>query len=251
MWGTLQNLWDRVKPFDCATQSCTGFHDLNQLPAEISQSVSDSYPPNHNYSVVDDRLLPSRKLGTRVAHFRKYYPRQLTSLLDLSCSKGFFVFDAARESTCERALGIDLCDKTLATCRQLKQHFEHSERVSIEKLSLAELACQIDAFGGTFETALLVNTYQYLFFGSPIAPALSRDHCEIFRQIRRVCHGRVIFHNRVTLNRVQKHIRETADGAEWGRFYTPEAIRSAASEFFRVTELPVWGGHPVWLLDAL
>lgn len=251
IWNTLQSFWERVKPVDFAGLSCRGFHDLDRLPAEIRKSVCNSYPPNHNFSVDREQLKPSRKLATRVAHFHQYYPKHIRNLLDLSCSKGFFVFDAASQQTCERALGIDLCEKTLETCRQLRHHFDHPERVAIEKLTLAELAEGIDQFGGPFETVLLVNTYQYLFFGSPIAPALSRDHCEIFRQIRQVCSGRVIFHNRISLERVQKHIREAGDGEDWGRFYTPDAIRAAASEFFRIKETPVWGGHPVWLMDAL
>lgn len=236
---------------DYAALSCRDFQDLDQLPQEVLASVCNSYPPNHNFSAVANQLIPSRKLATRVAHFRQFYPQRLRSLLDLSCSKGFFVFDAASQASCDRALGIDLCDQTLKTCHQLRQRFKHSERVGLEKLTIAQLADRIDEFGGPFETVLLVNTYQYIFFGSPIAPPLSRDHCEIFRQIRRVCSGRVIFHNRISFDRVQPKIRESAQGEDWERFYTPKAIRAAASEFFRVTETPVWGGHPVWLLDAL
>lgn len=251
MWSALQSFWERVRPIDCEAMACGGFRDLEQLPIEIRQRVCDSYPPNHNFSVDGTRLIPSRKLAARVSHFRRFYPHAVRNLLDLSCSKGFFVFDAAREISCERAVGIDLCDATLEICRQLGQHFDRSERIGFEKFSLAEFARRVTEFGGPFETVLLVNTYQYLFFGSSIAPALSHDHCEIFRQIREVCEGRVIFHNRVTWGRVQKHVRETPEGREWCRYYTADAIRSAASEFFRVTEMPVWGGHPVWLMDAL
>lgn len=251
IWSTLQGLWERVKPVDFAGLSVRSFHDLDQVPAEIRETVRNSYPPNHNYSILGNQLIPSRKLATRVSHFRQFYPRPLRSLLDLSCSKGFFVFDAASQATCQRAMGIDLCDSTLSTCDHLKQHFNDPERIQIAKLTIPELADNINSFGGPFETVLLVNTYQYIFFGSPIAPALSRDHCEIFRQIRRVCSGRVIFHNRISLDRVQPHIRNANPAGDRGRFYTPEAIRAAASEFFKVTEMPVWGGHPVWLLDAL
>jgi hypothetical protein len=251
MWDVLQQLWDRVKPVNCTTLSCDGFRELDGLPPEIRDGVRNSYPSNHNFAVHRDRLIPSRKLATRIAHFRQFYPQPMRSLLDLSCSKGFFVFDAARDRNCTRAMGIDLCDKTLDTCRQLRSRFVYPERVAIERLALGDLATQIDTFDGPFDTVLLINTYQYLYFGSSIAPALSRDHCEIFRQIRNVCSGRVIFHNRITFERVQKHIRNTDQAAEWGRYYTPSAIKSAASEYFRVTEKPVWGGHPVWLMDAL
>lgn len=250
VWGTLRGIWKRVSPIDCADWACGGFRDLSQLPPEVQNSVRDSYPSNHNFTADEDRLIPSRQLAHRVRHFRTHYLQPVRSLLDLSCSRGFFLFDAAQEPTCERVLGLDLCDQTLDVCRQLLQHYDRPQRVSVAKLTLAELADRIDEFGGPFETVLLVNTYQYLFFGSSISPALSHDHCEIFRLIRKVCQGRVIFHNRITFDRVQKHVRDAADGDRWRRIYTPEAIRASASEFFRVTETPVWGGHPVWLLDA-
>lgn len=250
VWGKLRSIWERVTPVDCTEWACEGFRDLDRLPPDIQEAIRDSYPSNHNFTAIGKLLTPSRKLAFRVARLRPHYLNPVTSLLDLSCSRGFFLFDAAKEPTCERVLGLDLCDKTLDVCRHLNQHFDHPERVAVEKLTLAELAERIDEFGGPFETVLLVNTYQYLFFGSQISPALSQDHCEIFRLIRKVCSGRVIFHNRITFDRVQKHVRDAAQGERWKGIYTPQAIRASASEFFRVTETPVWGGHPMWLLDA-
>lgn len=250
VWGTLQDIWKGMTPIDCAEWACSGFHDLEQLPIEVQNSVRDAYPSNHNFTAAGDRLIPSRQLAHRVRHFRSHYADPLRSMLDLSCSRGFFLFDAAEEQTCERVLGLDLCDQTLDVCRELIKYYNRPERVSVAKLTLSELAARIDEFGGPFDTVLLVNTYQYLFFGSSISPALSHDHCEIFRLIRKVCQGRVIFHNRITFERVQKHVRDAADGARWQSIYTPQAIRASASEFFRVTETPVWGGHPMWLLDA-
>jgi hypothetical protein len=250
VWSTLASFWEQLTPIDCSALSCAQFHNLDRLPTEIRDNVGNSYPPNHNFNIVDDCLVPSRKLATRVAHFRRYYVPGGSSLLDLSCSKGFFLFDAACDPTCERVLGIDLMDNTLETCKQLRRHFDYAERVAIQKLTLAELAERIEDFGGPFETVLLINTYQYLFFGSPIAPAVCQDHGEIFRLIRRVCSGRVIFHNRISYSRVQKHIRAAAGEQNWEQLYSPEAIRSAASKFFCVTELPTWAGHPIWLLDT-
>lgn len=250
MWSQICSVLERITPLNRAQWACDEFHDLDQLPDEVRRSVCDSYPTNHNYSIVGDRLLPSRKLATRVAHFRQFYPAPLTSLLDLSCSKGFFLFDAASTQTCERVLGVDLCEQTLRTCRQIQPHFKDPQRIVLEQLTFPQIAARIDDFGGPFQTVLLVNTYQYLFFGSSIAPALSQDHHEIFRVIRQLCSGRVIFHNRIAFDRVQKHIRDTEDAVRLKPLYTPQAIRAAASDFFHVTETPVWGGHPVWLLDA-
>ena len=212
--------------------------------------VSDSYPRNHTYTPQQDRLVPHRKLAVRVAGLSRYYPVPVTSLLDLSCSKGFFVFHAAARETCERAVGIDLSDECLATCEHLNSRFDRRERVKFARLTLPELAERIDEFGGPFQTVLLINTYQYLFFGSTVAPAVGPNHREIFRLLRTVCAGRLVFHNRLSLADLQSDPQERAASAGTGALYHPQVIHEAAAEFFRVTTLRPWLGRPVWLLDA-
>lgn len=250
------NLWSqlawRLKPVDGDAVTCPGFRELAaNLPADVQRFVSDSYPRNHTFTANDDRLVPKQKLAVRVAGLARYYPRPLTSLLDLSCSKGYFVFHAAAYDSCERALGIDLSDECLDACRQLKSRFANASRVDFAKLTLPELAERIDEFGGPFQTVLLLNTYQYLFFGSTVAPAVGHDHREIFRLLRMVCSGRLVFHNRLLLADLQSDPQERASQAGTGALYHPQAIRDAAAEFFRVTELRRWLGRPVWLLDVV
>jgi hypothetical protein len=241
----------RLRPVRRERLACHGFDDVSEnLPDAVRAFVCDSYPRNHTYVPEADRLVPHRKLAVRVAGLSRYYPAPLTSLLDLSCSKGFFVFHAAAHESCERALGIDLSDECLDTCRLLNARFARRERVGFERLTLPELATRIDEFGGPFQTALLINTYQYLFFGSPVAPAVGQDHREIFRLLRFVCSGRLIFHNRLALADLQSDPQERAARGGTGRLYDPVAIRQAAEEFFRLTTVPKWLGHPVWLLDA-
>ncbi len=241
----------RLKPLDRQALACPGFNRLAAtLPEDVQKFVRDSYPHNHTYTSLADRLVPQPKLAVRVSGLSRYYPAPLTSLLDLSCSKGFFVFHAAAQSTCERALGIDLSDECLDVCRLLKDRFANASRVNFARLTLPELSDRIHDFGGPFQTVLLLNTYQYLFFGSTVAPAVGQDHREIFRLLRRVCSGRLVFHNRLALDDLQSDPQERAAQGGTGALYTPEAIRQAAEEFFRVTALRRWLGRPVWLLDA-
>jgi len=143
-----------------------------------------------------------------------------------------------------------LSDECLNACRLLTAGYGRRERVRFERLTLPELAGNIREFGGPFQTVLLINTYQYLFFGSTVAPAVGQDHHEIFRLLRAVCAGRLIFHNRLTLADLQSDPQERASRAGTGALYHPEAIRKAAEEFFYVTALRRWLGRPVWLLDA-
>lgn len=248
LWSQLA--W-RLKPLDRRALACPGFDGLAaNLPETVQKFVRDSYPRNHTYTSLADRLIPQQKLAVRVSGLSRYYPAPLTSLLDLSCSKGFFVFHAASQATCERALGIDLSDECLDVCRLLNSRFSRAANVNFTRLTLPELADQIDDYGGPFQTVLLLNTYQYLFFGSTVAPAVGQDHREIFRLLRRVCSGRLVFHNRLSLDDLQSDPQERAARAGTGALYNPEAIHQAASEFFRVTVLRRWLGRPVWLLDA-
>jgi hypothetical protein len=248
MWAQLA--W-RLKPLDRQALACPGFDGLAaNLPYSVQKFVRDSYPRNHTYTSLPDRLVPRQKLAVRVSGLARYYPSPLTSLLDLSCSKGFFVFHAAAQATCERALGIDLSDECLDVCRLLNARFSRSSRVNFARLTLPELGERIDEFGGPFQTVLLLNTYQYLFFGSTVAPAVGQDHREIFRLLRSVCSGRLVFHNRLSLADLQSDPQERAARAGTGVLYNPETIQQAAAEFFRVTVLRRWLGRPVWLLDA-
>ena len=248
LWSQLA--W-RFKPLDRRTVACPGFDGLAaNLPDDVQRFVRDSYPRNHTYTSLADQLVPQQKLAVRVSGLCRYYPAPLTSLLDLSCSKGFFVFHAAAQASCERALGIDLSDECLDVCRMLNARFSRSSRVNFARLTLPELGEQIDNFGGPFQTVLLLNTYQYLFFGSTVAPAVGQDHREIFRLLRRVCSGRLVFHNRLSFDDLQSDPQERASRAGTAALYNPEAILQAAEEFFRVTVLRRWLGRPVWLLDA-
>ena len=241
----------RLRPVNAEELACRGFNALAaSLPPDVQTFVSDSYPHNHTYTALADRLVPNHKLAVRVAGLARYYPVPLTSLLDLSCSKGFFVFHAAAQETCERALGIDLSDECLDICRLLRARFSKKSRVDFARLTLPELAARIGEFGGPFQTVLLLNTYQYLFFGSSVAPPVGQDHREIFRVLRAVCSGRLLFHNRLSLADLQSDPQERAASAGTGALYRPDAIREAAAEFFRVTTLGNWLGRPVWLLDA-
>src|SRR5258708_3125070 len=72
------NLWTqlawRLAPVKREGLACSGFEGVAaSLPAEVQTFVSDSYPHNHTYSPLDDRLVPDRKLAFRVAGLSRFY----------------------------------------------------------------------------------------------------------------------------------------------------------------------------------
>lgn len=219
-----------------------------EIPPHVRQYLGNSYPHNHDYRVVDGQLAPKCKLWVRLRKLMPLYPRPLVSLLDVSCCKGYFVNAAAQEPTCQRALGIDIHQPDLDACEAVKAHLGTS-RARFERLRLHDAAARIDQFGGPFQTVLLVNTYQYLFFGSPRSADCYLNHDDIFAQLRRVCAGRVIFNNRTEFDRVQGYCRRVGQERGLEREYCTERILQTASKHFRVTQHGRVGRYPLWALD--
>lgn len=216
------------------------------LDPDICSYLSNSYPRNHTYRIRGVSITPTRKLAKRYKVLSRLYPGNLTSLLDLSACKGYFVFDAATRPTCTRSVGIDVYEPDLAVCRHVKDYLR-ADRVKFMNLKLHELACQIDKFGGPFQVILLINLYQYLYFGSDRDSSRYLNHDEIFRQISNICSNRVIFNNRTELSDCQnrEQIEQAGIAAEK---YSTEAIYSAAARYFEVSVVGTYGKFPLWVL---
>jgi hypothetical protein len=231
--------------------TCPGFQNLDRSLSQQARTFArDSYPQNHTYVADGDRLLAGPKLAARVAQLAQHYPAPLESLVDLSCSKGYFLFHAVSRHACARALGIDLDEQCLCHCHLLNENFDRQKQVRFARMTIEKLADSIDKFGGPFQAMLVVNTYQYLVFGSELAPATGCGHRDLFRQMRQICNGRVIFHNRLEFADLQENVRQRALQSGEGLVYTPAAICDAASEFFKVTILGKLHRRPILLLDA-
>ncbi len=218
------------------------------LTADIATYIANSYPHNHNYSVRAGRLVPRDKLRARFDVLNSAYPRPLESLLDLSCSKGYFVLDAAGRATCRRALGVDIDDRELNACRSVSRHVGLQCR--FERAHLHEVAQSISEFGGPFQTVLLINCYQYLYFGSSRSPVGYRDHRRIFELARQVCAERLLFSNRTETGQLQRYCRAEAARLGHSHLYTEAAILDAASQYFNVTRIGTINGLPLWNLDV-
>src|SRR6185436_3498427 len=97
--------------------------------------------------IINGQMQPMRKLRKRFNTFSKLYPQPLTSLLDIGCSKGFFVLSAAQLKQCERAIGIDITHKEIHFCNQVKEYLQIN-KAYFELLQLDQLAARITEFGG-------------------------------------------------------------------------------------------------------
>ena len=209
--------------------------------------LAHSYPHNHDYRIVGSRLVPGWKLWRRQGRLRALYPRAPESLVDLASCKGWFVLQAARAG-CTRALGIDVFERDLEASRAAADHLALDAR--FEKRRLDELADEISGGAPAFEVALLVNAYQYLYFGSDRDERPVLDHRALFERMRRVCHGSLIFSNRIDLDRLPGNVQRRAAALGAADGYNADAVHAAAQEFFGVEEHRPLGRIPLWVLRA-
>ncbi|MCA8981880.1 MAG: class I SAM-dependent methyltransferase, partial [Planctomycetes bacterium] len=175
------------------------------LDRESRRYLAHSYPHNHDYRVVGSRLVPSWKLWRREGRLRALYPRSPRSLVDLASCKGWFVLQAARAG-CPRAVGLDVHRPDLDASRAAAAHLRIDADFREQRLD--ELAAEVEAGAAPFEVALLVNAYQYFYFGSDRDERAVLDHRWLFQRMRTVCSGRLIFSNRVDLERLPDNVRE-------------------------------------------
>ena len=217
------------------------------LDARVAAYVSNSYPHNLDFRVVRGALKPCWKLRRRFGRLRKLYAEPHDELLDLSSSKGFFVLEAAQQAQCQRTLGIDVHAPDLHASQAVARHLG-LDKATFEPLLASQLAERIDEFGGPFRTVLLLNTYQYLYFGSERSEDHTPDHSELFRRLARVTAERLIFSNRVEFERLPRHIQRRAREAGLERGYDEGAIRAAADEFFTIEPERPLGRIPLWVL---
>ncbi|HVY54040.1 MAG TPA: hypothetical protein VHA13_05925 [Gammaproteobacteria bacterium] len=204
-------------------------------------------PQIQNYQIKKNRLIPKRELSKRYRRIRELFPDPMNSFLDVSSSKGFFVFSASEFPECTRSLGIESYQYDIEVCRWLKDYL-HNDVVQFEFMRLDELAERIEEFGGPFQTVLVANVYQHFYFGSSRYTGGYLSHDDIFKNLRKLCSERIIFNNQVNLEDCQntnldKNSSNNVD-------YSAEKLLEAASKYFHIVPHGSIGGHPLWTMDV-
>jgi len=222
--------------------------DFSPLTTEHLSHAKYAYPSNHAYTISQQKLIPKRKLAERYQRIQQFFPEKIQSFAEVGSSKGFFVFSASNYPTCKRSMGIDLDKYNIQYCKLLKKYLK-SKNTAFRYMQLHELAHRIDEFGGPFQTVLVINTYQYLYFGSDLSPLCYLNHDEIFRYLRTICYGRIIFNNRIELSDVQNK-KQVEEAPEASKQYSEIDVLRAATKYFAVSKQGFIGRYPLWTLDA-
>ncbi len=223
---------------------------LTGKASEYHRYITSGYPSNHTYRIKQNKLIPSYKLASRYKKIQKLLPKNMTSLGEIGCSKGFFIFSATAQPHCTRAVGIDVNHYDIEVCHWVKTAL-NDQRAAFAKMQLHELASRIEEFGGPLQTLLILNTYQYLYFGSDSFPECYLSHEDIFYNLRKICTGRIIFNNRISLKDCQ-NVKRIAEASEMSRQnYSEEKALAAASQYFIVKRHGKIGKYPLVTMDVI
>ncbi len=219
---------------------------IRQRREEIN-GLLGGYPRNHSYRVSEARLIPSWRLYQRLRAIRKAYPQPLESFLDIGCCRGFYVLEASQRPTCRMSAGIDVHPPFVSTAEDVRQHLR-VQNAAFHLAALQDVAEHPEAYGGPFQTVLLVGTYHYLFWGSEFCATGCHSHREILRRVARLCTDRCILSARLELNQLPAGVRELAERHPDRIDYTTKEFLSIAQEFFRVERRGSLGIYPLFVL---
>ena len=76
------------------------------------------------------------------------------------------------------------------------------------------------------------------------------SHDRIFRDLRAGCKNRLIFSNRLEVDRLQDYPAEKAKSPEMKEAYDEATVFAAASKYFTVERAGKLGRYPLWTLDV-
>lgn len=215
-------------------------NDLNRMTKALA------YPANHFYSITKGSLIAGTKLTRRFELIQRLYPERLDSLLDIGCAKGFFVFQAGLQAHKPRAVGLDVTADYISFCRGFKDYLA-LPNVAFHQYRLHEIVGNLHELGGPFQTVLMINTYHYLFYGSPRDRFGYLTHRRIFQELWTICSERLIFSSPLELSDCPGNIRKASLKSD-KMGYSRKHVLSAAEEFFTVRQDGYLGSRPLFVM---
>jgi hypothetical protein len=221
------------------------------VPTVQEQAMNEQlvgYPRNHNYRLCGRQLLPSFELYERTRVFEPVYPSPLTSFLDIGCCRGYYVLRAATQPTCTWAAGIDVHEPFITTAGAVREYLG-VQNARFRLATLSDVAEDPAAFGGPFQTVLLVGTYHYLFWGSSLSADALFSHREILSRLAKVCTHRLVFSGRLELGELPRYLRAKAAAAPQRAEFTTKGFLAAAAELFDVRQEGWAGRYRVYVMD--
>lgn len=236
----------RRRNFKCLLPLYTG-SGSNRIEKEINKLLS-GYPRNHNYKIHNKKLLASFRLYERLRLVTQLYPEHLESFLDIGCCRGFYVLEASQRMNCKTAVGIDVYEPFVSTANKVRQYLD-VQNASFYLTSLDKVAYKPEAYGGPFQTVLLIGTYHYLFWGSSLCPTAYYNHWEILSQLFQICTDSLIFSGRLEVDRLPDSVKEKAKMSGNQVDYTTADFLKNAEKLFQVCKAGYLGTYPLFIMS--
>jgi len=203
-----------------------------QAHADLNRQLR-GYPRNHNYSVCNERILPSPRLAARLKKVIALYAQGMGTFLDIACCRGAYVFEAAGRPGCRLAVGVDVW-RPFIRLADVARRGLGIERARFFHTTLGEVADDPGRYGGPFHTVLLLGAYHYFFWGSPLHDEAFLDHDAILELLRCLCSHQVILSGRFEIDRCPAFIQERAASIDRPLQYDSGHFVDCARRFFHI-----------------
>lgn len=219
----------------------------NETEKEINQLLKCELR-NHNYMISQKQLVPSFKLHERLRIITALYPEPLESFIDIGCYRGFFALDAANRPGCNISVGIDVYEPFVHTSKIVRGYLEQKNS-SFYMASLDMVSSNPEAYGGPFQTVLLIGLYHYLFWGSSLCSDAYGNHHEILRRLSLICTDRLILSGRLEVDQLPRIEKEKAKASGKITQYNTDCFLRVAGEYFEVYRAGFLGTYPLFVME--
>lgn len=227
-------------------------HNLHSFfPSETEKEINKflkSDLRNHSYRISRKRLIPRFKLYERLRPITALYPKPLKSFIDIGCYRGFYALDAANRPGCNISVGIDVYEPFIHASNMVRGYLGQKNS-SFYMASIDMVSSNPEAYGGPFQTVLLIGLYHYLFWGSNLCSDAYYSHHEIFRRLSRICTDRLIISGRLEVDQLPRTEKEKAKASRKIAQYNTDYFLRVAGEFFDVYKVGSLSKFPLFVMD--
>jgi len=206
------------------------------------------YPRNHDYSICKKQLFPSFKLYERFKLVTSFYPEELEKFIDIGSCRGFYVMEAAQRPHCQVSIGIDVYEPFVSISNKVREYLD-IKNADFYLATLDQVSDRPEAYGGPFQTVLLIGAYHYLFWGSKLSSSAYYSHREILTRLSKISTDRLIFSARLEVDRLPTVLKEKAKMLGNKIIYNTEYFLKIAEQFFEVRKAGYLGRYPLFVMS--
>jgi hypothetical protein len=222
-------------------------YSSNKLEKDLNKLLI-GYPRNHDYRIRKKKLFPSFKLYERLKLVTSLYPEKLERFIDIGSCRGFYVMEAAQRPHCQVSVGIDVYEPFVTISNKVREYLD-IKNADFYLATLDKVSNKPEAYGGPFQTVLLIGVYHYLFWGSKLSSTAYYSHREILNKLSKISTDRLIFSARLEVDRLPTVLKEKAKMLGNKITYNTAYFLKRAEQFFEVRQAGYLGRYPLFVMS--